>query len=415
MIALFWIFLFKIIHVFANKDSLPIIDISLCDDSHADHIKNTCYDAIDTALIDFGTFVAIGHGIEQSYFEKAFENSKMLFSLNNEEKLNVSMSSFNESFGRGYIPFGLEAGVSSYFEVKEGYSYGYPRQGNSILQSRSNSMESSNIWPPQLPILIAAELESIFMVKLQVTKIVLAALIRTRSHDSTQNNFIEAIAATDDGNQDTLREIVSGAGDTISLMRLFHYFSAESLDDLDATTSSVNLENKSKTGEGLVTDSREDKVSIGSSPHTDWGLLTVIMQDNTGGLQFRHNNDWKDVPTVDNALVINAGDYLHILSKGRYHSPVHRVLCPPKGKERTSFVFFYYPGFDTTLTFKGSSKVKPSQHEEQKEGAYNTLIQLEADIRGNEISSSHGDNENRVTFGDYILQKWHGVSVDVKS
>jgi isopenicillin N synthase-like dioxygenase len=415
MIALFWLSLFKTILVFADKDSLPIIDISLCDDSHAEHVKNTCYSAIDTALTDYGTFVAIGHGIEQSYFEKAFENSKMLFSLNNEEKLNVSMSSFNESFGRGYIPFGLEAGVSSYFEVKEGYSYGYPQQGDSILQSKSNSMESANIWPPQLPILIAAELESIFMLKLKVTKVVLAALIRTQSLDSTQKNFIEALAATEDGKHDTLREIVSGAGDTISLMRLFHYFSAESLDELDAETSNVNQVNKSSTGEGLVTDSRGDKVSIGSSPHTDWGLLTVIMQDNTGGLQFRHNNEWKDVPTVANALVINAGDYLHILSEGRYHSPVHRVLCPPKGKERTSFVFFYYPGFDTTLTFKGSSKVKPSQHSEQKEGVYNTLVQMEADIHGDKISSSHDDSENRVTFGDYILQKWHGVSVDIKS
>lgn len=415
MIALFCLFLFKTIRVFANKDSLPIIDISLCDDSHAEHVKNTCYNAIDTALNDYGTFVAIGHGIEPSYFEKAFENSKMLFLLNNEEKLNVSMSSFNESFGRGYIPFGLEAGVSSYFEVKEGYSYGYPRQGDSNLQSKSNSMESANIWPSQLPIMIAAELESIFMVKLKVTKIVLAALIRIQSLDSAQNNFIEALAATEDGNHDTLREIVSGAGDTISLMRLFHYFSAESLDDLDAETSNVNQVNKSTTGEGLVTDSRGNKVSIGSSPHTDWGLLTVIMQDNTGGLQFRHNNEWKDVPTVADALVINAGDYLHILSKGRYHSPVHRVLCPPKGKERTSFVFFYYPGFDTTLTFKGSSKVKLSHHAEQKEGVYNTLIQLETDIHGDEFSSSHDDCENRVTFGDYILQKWHGVSVDINS
>ena len=415
MIALFWLFLVKTILVFANKDSLPIIDISLCDDSHAEHVKNTCYNAIDTALTDYGTFVAIGHGIKPSYFEKAFENSKMLFSLNNEEKLNVSMSSFNESFGRGYIPFGLEAGVSSYFEVKEGYSYGYPRQGDSNLQSKSNSMESANIWPPQLPIMIAAELESIFMVKLKVTKVVLAALIRTQSLDSTQHNFIEALAATEDGNHDTLREIVSGAGDTISLMRLFHYFSAESLDDFVPETSIVNQVNKSGTGEGLVTDSRGDKVSIGSSPHTDWGLLTVIMQDNTGGLQFRHDDEWKDVPTVANALVINAGDYLHILSEGRYHSPVHRVLCPPIDKERTSFVFFYYPGFDTTLTLKGSSKVKPSHHAERKGGVYNTLVQMEVDIHGDGSSSSHDDSKNRVTFGDYILQKWHGVSVNIKS
>lgn len=405
---------FRCIHVFSTEDFFPIIDISLCDDDNADHVKSACFNAIDTALVDFGTFVAVGHGIEPSYFGKAFKNSKMLFSLHNEEKLNVSMSSFNESFGRGYIPFGLEAGVSTYFEVKEGYSYGFPREGNSNLLSKSNSMESLNIWPPRLPLGVTTELESIFMVKLRVAKIVLAALIRSQSLDSAQNNLIAALAA-EEGKSNTLKDIVSGAGDTISLMRLFHYFSAESQDNLTAKMGCTSQDGRDQSGEGFITDSKGDKVSIGSSPHTDWGLLTVIMQDNTGGLQFRHNNEWKDVPAVANALVVNAGDYLHILSEGRYHSPVHRVLCPPEGKERTSFVFFYYPGFDTTLTFKMSNKVKPTSDEIQQEGSYNTLTEMRTDIFGDGSTSDVIYSKGHITFGDYILQKWHGVAVDAKS
>ncbi|CAN0293903.1 unnamed protein product, partial [Ectocarpus sp. 13 AM-2016] len=90
--------------------------------------------------------------------------------------------------------------------------------------------------------------------------------------------------------------------------------------------------------------------NIGSSPHTDWGLSTTILQDGAGGLQFleQATQRWVDVPCArEEALVFNCGDYLSLLSNGRLKSPVHQVVTT--GVERTSFVFFYYPSFDAKL------------------------------------------------------------------
>jgi isopenicillin N synthase-like dioxygenase len=120
----------------------------------------------------------------------------------------------------------------------------------------------------------------------------------------------------------------------------------------------------------------------------------VIQQDGVGGLQFLHDKEWVDVPVVDQGIVINAGDYLHRLSGGRYHSPIHRVLCPSNGLERTSFVFFYYPGYYSKMPSIDSIR----QRESSVDGGYNTLS---TEIEGN----------MNLTFGDFILRKWQGVSV----
>ena len=121
----------------SDHDILPTIDISLCDAKVEYDVRFICYNAIDSALREFGTFVAVGHGIEPSFFKEAYNNAKTLFSLDIDNKLNVSMSHFKNDFGRGYIPFGQEAGVATYFEIKEGYSYGFPRKE----YSQENSQE----------------------------------------------------------------------------------------------------------------------------------------------------------------------------------------------------------------------------------------------------------------------------------
>ena len=55
------------------------------------------------------------------------------------------------------------------------------------------------------------------------------------------------------------------------------------------------------------------------------------------------------LPAVRDELVILLGDYTRLLSRGRFRSPIHRVLLPPPGAERFSFTFFYYPSFESTI------------------------------------------------------------------
>ena len=66
----------------------------------------------------------------------------------------------------------------------------------------------------------------------------------------------------------------------------------------------------------------------GSSPHTDWHLVTIVLQDTVGGLQVRRPRapfDWVDVPAHSGELVIILGDYLSALSEGRF------VTCSASG------------------------------------------------------------------------------------
>lgn len=225
----------------------------------------------------------------------------------------------------------------------------------------------------------------------------------------------------------------------------------------------------------------------GSSPHTDWGFLTVILQDSrVGGLQFLYENDsddnsdgnsehsggsksplWVDVPasgsTTAIPLVVNGGDYLSLLSKGRYKSPIHRVLIQhttkgqpssePSGHEpsnlgeeasssdddththsvevdntwtakevakdiktsissvdstiaweRFSFVLFFYPHFDTTFSTGENNSVSGSDVKRKRallNGNYNTLAAAPA--------ANHVDDAQQPSFGEYISSKWKGV------
>ncbi|KAM0002952.1 putative deacetoxyvindoline 4-hydroxylase [Helianthus debilis subsp. tardiflorus] len=51
-------------------------------------------------------------------------------------------------------------------------------------------------------------------------------------------------------------------------------------------------------------------LTMGATKHTDDGFLTVLLQDDIGGLQILHQNQWVDVPPTPGALVINIGDLL---------------------------------------------------------------------------------------------------------
>jgi len=76
--------------------------------------------------------------------------------------------------------------------------------------------------------------------------------------------------------------------------------------------------------------SKEGAVRAGA--HTDYGTVTLLFQDGSGGLQAQTpNGAYVDVPPVKGAIVINAGDLLQIWSNDVIKSTFHRVVSPPDG------------------------------------------------------------------------------------
>ncbi|GMG99020.1 hypothetical protein Nepgr_000860 [Nepenthes gracilis] len=86
----------------------------------------------------------------------------------------------------------------------------------------------------------------------------------------------------------------------------------------------------------------EPEVAIGFGKHADNDFLTVLIQDQVGGLQILHENEWVDVPYVPGALVINNGDLLQLVSNDRFKSVYHRVQAQNVGS-RVSMAAFFRP------------------------------------------------------------------------
>ncbi|CAN0878303.1 Gibberellin 3-beta-dioxygenase 1 [Linum grandiflorum] len=101
--------------------------------------------------------------------------------------------------------------------------------------------------------------------------------------------------------------------------------------------------------------------AMGLAPHTDSTLVTILHQNDTSGLQVLRDGgaQWVTVPPIKDALVVNAGDLLHILSNGLYPSVVHRAVVNRK-KSRMSIAYLYGPPSNVRISPVGKL-VGPSQ------------------------------------------------------
>ncbi|XP_043705798.1 1-aminocyclopropane-1-carboxylate oxidase homolog 1-like [Telopea speciosissima] len=85
-------------------------------------------------------------------------------------------------------------------------------------------------------------------------------------------------------------------------------------------------------------------LTLGITSHTDPGVLTVLLQNHVGGLQVKYGDEWLEVKPVPDAIVINIGDILQIISNDEYKSVEHRVLANPHRESRISIAIFMNPG-----------------------------------------------------------------------
>ena len=91
----------------------------------------------------------------------------------------------------------------------------------------------------------------------------------------------------------------------------------------------------------------DDQFGVG--PHTDFGVLTVLCQDDVGGLQVQDvNGEWIQAPPIPGSLIVNVADLLARWTGGFYKSTPHRVVNA-SGRERMSLVLAWDPNPETLI------------------------------------------------------------------
>lgn len=102
----------------------------------------------------------------------------------------------------------------------------------------------------------------------------------------------------------------------------------------------------------------EGEVKLSCTPHTDSGILTLLHQDPTGGLEVRNSDgNWIPAPYIPDSLVVNIGDLMAKVSGGRFVATMHRVRAPElkPGMQvddmgRLSVPFFFEPGENCSIS-----------------------------------------------------------------
>ena len=278
----------------------------------------------------------------------------------NEDKRAIPFSS--GGFTRGYIGMGEESG-SDRLEVKEAFSYGYEwREDNKERGTEGNPMQGPNRWPSPISF-PSSHRESLNGYYKEACRV---------SHAVTKGLALAL------GEKEEFLDKFCENGDSISLMRLFKYYPYSHGDAVAASLSPG--------------DEMKERERTGSSPHTDWGFLTLIMQQgDVTGLELWHKEAWHPVPPIPGTLLVNIGDYISLLTKGSFKSPLHRVTTGEK--ERTSFTFFYYPSYESSIP--------------QIEVPHDSSIIYTNQATGEAIDPS--EIEGR-PFGEFIMRKWESVS-----
>lgn len=119
----------------------------------------------------------------------------------------------------------------------------------------------------------------------------------------------------------------------------------------DRANSLVRL-NHYPLGDPVPEAERDELRELGDTAlghHTDPGVITLLLQDDTGGLQAQSRDGrWIDVPPTPGTIVVNLADCVQVWTNDRYRAAVHRVL-PMTERSRMSIPYFLHPSRDAVI------------------------------------------------------------------
>jgi len=274
---------------------LPIIDIS--------DLKNGVDPAlvarqIHDACINVGFFYIMEHGISEGLQTDLENASKEFFQLTESEKMAIRMELAGKAW-RGYFPVGNEL-TSGKPDLKEGIYFGEQLPDDDERVTSGMPLHGQNLFPER-----PSQLRSVVLRYID---------------EMTQlgHTLMRGISLSFGRDPDFMHRIYTS--DPLVLFRIFHY-PAQKKQSMD---------------------------QWGVGEHTDYGLLTILKQDDAGGLQVKSRHGWIDAPPVEGTFICNIGDMLDRLTGGYYRSTPHRVLNT-SGRGRLSYPFFFDPGMHAVL------------------------------------------------------------------
>jgi isopenicillin N synthase-like dioxygenase len=277
--------------------ALPIIDVGPLLFPGPTTARAAAAGRIQAACRERGFFYVAGHGVPDGLLDQLASASAQFFALPLEDKQEIAMERGGRAW-RGFFPVGAEL-TSGRPDLKEGLYFGAELPDDDPRVLAGVPLHGRNLFPRQVPRLrplVLAYLDALAALGQAVLTGVALSL------DLDPGYFATGYTA-----------------DPTILFRIFHY-----------------------------PPSPPQGEDWGVGEHTDYGLITLLAQDDSGGLQVAAPEGWIDAPPVPGTLVCNIGDMLDRLTGGWYRSTPHRVRNL-SGHGRLSFPFFLDPGFSAEV------------------------------------------------------------------
>ncbi|KAJ5825315.1 oxidoreductase [Penicillium riverlandense] len=273
----------------------PIIDFGAfysCDSIG----KNVLVQQIREACQRHGFFQIFNHRVPSDLQESILQQSRDLFSLplDIKEKYNKDLGTDNRGYERLRAQNFEKRGEG---DLKEGFYLGkdLPKDHPSVVAGKFS--QGSNKYPSEIrdPGLFKTTIDTYHATLTSLSEDILKVLALTLNLDP---NWFEEFAE-----------------EPVAILRLLHYPPQKP----DASA-----------------------LERGIGAHTDFGAITILLQDDKGGLQVwdRESSQWADVTPVKGALVVNLGNMMMRWSNDQYLSNLHRVINK-SGEERYSVPFFF--------------------------------------------------------------------------
>jgi isopenicillin N synthase-like dioxygenase len=273
---------------------IPVIDLT--DSAHPDPDRRKALAwALHKAARETGFFYVSGHGVPEDLTQGQLDWARRYFDLPLARKMELDIA--NSPIMRGYEPMASQTlDEGSPPDLKEGFMTGRELGPDHPFVVAKVPFQGPNLWPADLP------------------------------------GFKEQILAYQAAMIDLGRRL---AGLLALSLELDEDYFADALEEPSCTVRLLHYPPQPASA-------RFNQLGCGA--HTDWGLITLLLQDQAGGLEVMNADGvWITAPPIPGTFVVNLGDMVPRMTNGLYNSTLHRVVNKVSGAHRYSVPTFFNP------------------------------------------------------------------------